>query len=349
MDSYTVMIVPDAEGSVRRYRVSRRRARRAAIAGCVAALAVAVVTVDWIRARLDARELAELRATSAAQRSQLEGLSGAVSSLEHELERVAELERKVRVIADLPAPAERTVAPPEGVGGETEAQPLPSLSPEEADVAPSSGSPEQAGGAPSSGSPEQAGGVPSAADEPASRPLSSLDPEARAVRVASLQARARHLARLAAARQESLDGLVEGLRGKTRRLASTPSIWPTQGWVTSGYGYRTSPFTGNRHFHAGVDVAGRPGTPVVAPARGRVVFAGSKGPLGRTVILDHGYGVRTTFGHNQKLMVKRGQEVERGETIAALGSSGRSTGPHLHYGVQVDGRRVNPMNYILDE
>jgi murein DD-endopeptidase MepM/ murein hydrolase activator NlpD len=119
--------------------------------------------------------------------------------------------------------------------------------------------------------------------------------------------------------------------------------------VTSRFGHRTSPFTGRRQFHSGIDVASRSGRAVVAPARGRVVFAGKKGPLGRTVILDHGYGVRTTYGHNREIHVKRGQEVERGEKIAAVGNSGRSTGPHLHYAVQVDGRRVNPMNYILDE
>jgi murein DD-endopeptidase MepM/ murein hydrolase activator NlpD len=232
------------------------------------------------------------------------------------------------VIADLPAPAERTVAPPAGLGGDEVEAPLPQLSPEEA-------------GLPKSAPPE-------VRPEPPA-PISSLSGPARASRVAGLQARALHLARLAESRQESLGGLVDGLRGKSRRLASTPSIWPTEGWVTSGYGQRTSPFTGRRQFHSGIDVASRSGMPVVAPARGRVVFAGKKGPLGRTVILDHGYGVRTTYGHNGKLHVKRGQEVERGEKIAAVGNSGRSTGPHLHYAVQVDGRRVNPMNYILDE
>jgi hypothetical protein len=328
MGSYTVMIVPDSSGSVRRYRVSGRRARHAMIAGGIVALLVVGLAVDWARARLDASELAELRARNVEQQTQLEGLSGAVGLLESRLSRVSELERKVRVIADLPAPAQRTVAPPAGVGGEAETEPLPKLSPEEADLPPAA--------------------RPDEKTEPPA-PISSLDPEARAVRVASLQARARHLAGMAEQREQSLDGLVDGLRGKSRRLASTPSIWPTKGWVTSRYGHRTSPFTGNRQFHAGVDVAGRAGTDVVAPARGRVVFAGSNGPLGNTIILDHGYGVRTTFGHNQKVSVKRGQEVQRGEAIASLGSTGRSTGPHLHYAVQVDGRRVDPMNYILDE
>ena len=328
MGSYTLMVIPDRSGKVRRFQVSGRCIRRAAWAAGIALLCIGVLAVDWVRARRDTHELDSLRAETVAQQTQLEGLEGAVLTLEQRLGRVSELERKVRVIADLPAPAERTVAPPAGLGGDEVEVPLPQLSPEEA-------------GLPASEPPE-------VRPEPPA-PISSLSGPARASRVASLQARALHLARLAESRQESLGGLVDGLRGKSRRLASTPSIWPTKGWVTSGYGQRTSPFTGRRQFHSGIDVASRSGMPVVAPARGRVVFAGKKGPLGRTLILDHGYGVRTTYGHNGKLHVKRGQEVERGEKIAVVGNTGRSTGPHLHYAVQVDGRRVNPMNYILDE
>jgi murein DD-endopeptidase MepM/ murein hydrolase activator NlpD len=328
MDSYTVMIVPDHNAQVRRYRVSSRRVRNVLWASGIAALLVAVLAVDWVRARRDTRELEVLRAETATQRQQLEALSGAVGVLENRLLRVGELERKVRVIADLPAPADRAVAPPEGVGGEAEEEPLPALSPEEADLPPQ----------------------PTTSDEPeTSGEPQARAPGERAAHVAALQARARRLAALAESRERSLVTLVDGLQGKRRRLASTPSIWPTRGWVTSRFGYRTSPFTGTRQFHAGIDVAGRAGTPVVAPADGEVVFVGRKGPLGRTVILDHGYGIRTTFGHNSDVIVQRGQRVARGEKIAFLGSTGRSTGPHLHYAVQVDGRRVNPMNYILDE
>jgi murein DD-endopeptidase MepM/ murein hydrolase activator NlpD len=328
MDSYTLMVIPDRSGQVRRIQVSGRRLRQAAWAAGIVLLCGVGLGVDWARARLDNRELDSLRSESAAQKTQLEALEGAVQTLEQRLGRVSELERKVRVIADLPAPAERTVAPPRGLGGGEAEAPLPALSPEEADLKDSAPAQEPA-------------------ESPA--PISSLSGPARAARVAGLQARALQLARLAESRQESLAGLVDGLRGKSRRLASTPSIWPTEGWVTSRFGYRISPFTGRRQFHSGIDVASRPGMAVVAPARGRVVFAGKKGPMGRTVILDHGYGVRTTYGHNRELLVKRGEEVERGQKIASVGNSGRSTGPHLHYAVQVDGRRVNPMNYILDE
>jgi murein DD-endopeptidase MepM/ murein hydrolase activator NlpD len=86
----------------------------------------------------------------------------------------------------------------------------------------------------------------------------------------------------------------------------------------------------------------------VAPARGKVVFAGRKGPLGQAVVLDHGYGLRTIFGHTAELFVKRGDSVERGARIASVGSSGRSTGPHLHYAVAVDGESVDPADYIFE-
>jgi murein DD-endopeptidase MepM/ murein hydrolase activator NlpD len=146
----------------------------------------------------------------------------------------------------------------------------------------------------------------------------------------------------------SFEDLVEGLEGKRHRLASTPSIWPTEGWVTSGYGYRISPFTGRRNFHAGLDIASNFGTPILAPARGRVVFAGRKGPLGKTLVIDHGFGLRTSYGHTAELLVKKGEEVERGQRIAAVGSTGRSTGPHVHYSVEVKDRSVNPLNYIFE-
>jgi len=338
MDTYTVLFVPDHNARVRRYRVSGRLLRRGLGAVAVAVLVVAVGGADYVRARLETRELERLREETAQQRDRLEGLTGEVSQLEARLARVRELERKVRVIADLPEPAGVAVSPP-GVGGEGDEEDLPTLSipdaePDaEGEVETSSAGAGRPGG--------QGGGDPE---------VGAASPGApHAARVAGLHNRAARLNTLAESRAKSLEDLVESLQTKRRRLASTPSIWPAKGWVTSGYGYRTSPFTGRRQFHGGVDIAGRPGTPVVAPARGQVVFVGRKGPLGKAVTLDHGYGVRTTFGHNAEILVERGEEVERGQEIARLGSSGRSTGPHVHYAVQVDGRRVNPMNYILDE
>ena len=132
------------------------------------------------------------------------------------------------------------------------------------------------------------------------------------------------------------------------RLASTPSIWPARGWVASGFGYRVSPFTGLKQFHQGIDIANRPGTPVIAPANGVVVKVGVDYSFGKYIVISHGYGITTRYGHLSKILVKRGQRVKRGQVIGRMGNTGRSTGPHLHYEVVVNGRHVDPMRYILD-
>jgi murein DD-endopeptidase MepM/ murein hydrolase activator NlpD len=145
-----------------------------------------------------------------------------------------------------------------------------------------------------------------------------------------------------------LAGLITHLEDQTARLLATPSIAPTKGWATSGFGYRTSPFTGNREHHRGLDIAGRSGTAVKAPSDGKVVYVGRKRALGNTVVIRHGYSIETIYGHLSEVLVKPGQKVERGEMIARMGSTGRSTGPHLHYQVEVNKKAVNPRNYILD-
>ena len=132
------------------------------------------------------------------------------------------------------------------------------------------------------------------------------------------------------------------------RVAPVMASISSGGPPSSVFGTRISPFTGKRQFHSGVDIAGARGTDVIATAAGKVVYAGSKGPMGKSVIIDHGYGVRTQYGHNKEITVKRGEVVERGQQIAALGSSGRSTGPHLHYVVEVNGKTRNPLDYIFD-
>jgi murein DD-endopeptidase MepM/ murein hydrolase activator NlpD len=131
-------------------------------------------------------------------------------------------------------------------------------------------------------------------------------------------------------------------------LASTPSIWPTRGWLSSGFGYRTSPFTGEREFHKGLDIATRLNAPILAPADGIVTFVGWDHGYGKSIIVSHGHGIVTRYGHLQKVLVKKGEIVERGDTIALVGSTGRSTGPHLHYEVHLNGVAVNPLRYILN-
>ena len=148
--------------------------------------------------------------------------------------------------------------------------------------------------------------------------------------------------------ERSFQELVEYLEDQKSLLKSTPSIWPVKGWLTSTFGYRSSPFTGRRELHKGLDIATRSGTPIIAPADGLVVFAGREGGFGNMIIVDHGYGITTRFGHCSSLEAKLGQKVKRGDVIARIGSTGRSTGPHVHYEVAVNGVSVNPSRYILN-
>ena len=154
-----------------------------------------------------------------------------------------------------------------------------------------------------------------------------------------------------AAKKQGLDfdDLIKQLEQKRNYLASTPSIRPVDGgWITSKFGYRKSPFTGKKEFHSGLDISNRIGTKVIAPADGRISYAAGKMYIGNMVIIDHGYGLNTRYGHLQKMLVRPGQKVKRGDVIALLGNTGQSTGPHVHYEIQLNGTPVNPLNYILN-
>jgi len=145
--------------------------------------------------------------------------------------------------------------------------------------------------------------------------------------------------------------ILEAFEKEQERLSSIPSINPVlspDAWISSGYGYRRDPISGDRRFHEGIDIVAPRKTPIIAPADGVVTFSGWRDGIGRAIEIRHGYGFRTTYGHNQKLMAKKGDQVKRGDIIALLGSSGRSTGPHLHYEIQLNGKLVNPYQYVIE-
>lgn len=130
-------------------------------------------------------------------------------------------------------------------------------------------------------------------------------------------------------------------------LAVTPSIWPAQGTVTSGFGWRISPFGDGNELHPGIDIAYTMGAPVVATADGEVVVSGPAGGYGNLIQIDHKNGIDTLYGHNSQLAVAVGQQVKKGQVIAYAGSTGKSTGPHVHYEVRVNNTPVDPMKYLV--
>ena len=167
--------------------------------------------------------------------------------------------------------------------------------------------------------------------------------------VGRLSNRLDHLDKQAKIQSISFQELDNFFKNQKSLLSSTPSIWPARGWVTSGFGFRKSPFTGLREKHEGWDIAARAGSPVRATADGEVVVEGREYGYGNMIEVDHGYGVMTRYGHNSKHLVKVGDRVKRGQVIALVGNTGRSTGPHVHYEVLLHGVPVSPKNYILED
>jgi murein DD-endopeptidase MepM/ murein hydrolase activator NlpD len=148
-------------------------------------------------------------------------------------------------------------------------------------------------------------------------------------------------------REQQLSVLETMLMNRNLQAEAYPTGRPVKGgWLSSHYGMRTDPFTGRRDFHKGIDFAGKSGSDVVAVAAGVVTWAGDRHGYGKMIEVTHGNGYVTRYGHNQKILVKVGDKVEKNQTLAAMGSSGRSTGPHVHFEVFHNGKAVNPAKYI---
>lgn len=147
---------------------------------------------------------------------------------------------------------------------------------------------------------------------------------------------------------DEIQDLLNRLMEKQKRLACTPSIRPVRGQTTSKFGYRQSEFTKKRELHKGYDIGAPRGTQIVATADGKIRFAGREGSFGKMIVIDHGYGYKTRYAHASKLLKKKGDQVKKGEAIALVGSTGRSTGSHVHYEVLKKGVPVNPKKFFLN-
>lgn len=146
--------------------------------------------------------------------------------------------------------------------------------------------------------------------------------------------------------ESRLESVRDGVERRQALAAATPSIWPVTGWLSSSYGNRRDPFTGDASFHPGLDISASHGQAIMATADGTVVTAGTYGNYGNLVVIDHGYGITTKYGHLSRFAVMTGQQVRRGDVVGFVGSTGRSTSAHLHYEVWVNGRLINPLRLL---
>jgi murein DD-endopeptidase MepM/ murein hydrolase activator NlpD len=294
---YTVLILPDATSSARKFHITRPVVTAISSVMAVSVLAFAFFLYQYVNLNVRILELKQLR----QEASDRNFLAAKVGQLEGELSRLRDLDRKLRVVAGLDSSGDQ---------GAEVAQ----------------------GGA-----------------EMLSR-TALLDAVGKGTgRLADWVTRdLEALGQEITSRERSFRELKNLLEEKRSILASSPTIWPVKGMLTAGYGYRESPFTGKREMHEGLDIAAPHGTPIVATAEGVVSFTGPLGGFGNVVFINHGHGFTTFYAHASRFKVKEGQQVRRGEVVAYVGTSGRTTGPHVHYEVQVNGTTVNPLKYIVD-
>ena len=327
--SYTILVVPDRDAKVKKVRVEHRVLVRAAVCAALVVLAAVGAMAHYFQIVGKVAENAVLRAENFELQNRWKEAEQKFSHINDELDRVKRLNANLRHITQLNDPDRKlSIAAPEAARG---------------------GAPEFVGGGIAT-EPAQSGMGPIAKGEG----KMIADGDSRASPLPSetdgdLLKQLDELGKKVKAQEQEARSLKSYFEDQQALLASAPSVWPVRGWVTSDFSVRLDPYTGERVMHEGLDIATAMGTPVRAPADATVVFAGLEGGYGHVLVLDHGYGLKSRYGHLLKIDVKLGQKVRRGDLIAAVGNSGRSTGPHLHYEVRVNGVADNPRKFILEE
>jgi len=310
---FTILIVPDRTSTVRKLTIPRSWAYSAGVTLAVLLVLSAGVLVHYVRVL---RELGDYQSVYQENREvsvQLQTYQDRIRKLDSRLDHLDRLEHKLRVMTSLEDPQRNIAIGPLTDGEDPSAEAGTSLD------------------------------EPSPADKGA-----APDGDKREFEFRKIGFRLEKLEGESKARELSLEELHALLEDQKSILNATPSIWPTRGFVSSTFGYRISPFTSVKKMHEGLDIAAPRGTDVFAPADGVVTFDGVKGAYGNLLVLDHGYGLVTRFGHLSQILVQPGSRVKRGDRIARVGNTGRSTGDHLHYEVRIDGVPINPTRYILD-
>jgi murein DD-endopeptidase MepM/ murein hydrolase activator NlpD len=367
---YTVMIVPEKTSQVRRLVIPAWIVRTTAVGMAFAILLGLVMFYDYWRVMGEISENKQLKMENRRLRQQVQVFKNKVATIESTMERVKTFATRLKVITNiedrgglLQSLNQRIPDASVGITGESVASAKPKLvsSDENSDendnaqVIQTSSNANSAGPnsvppvseAPSNGTAQAAPGSPTAMND---SPLDPEDPEDALLRrdYEELDQHFTLLNRDSLYVETELQDLYELLGDQKAFLSALPTRKPAEGYYTSGFGIRKSPIGGKVKMHEGIDIANRLGTSIRVPADGVVVFAAVKAGYGQTVVIDHGYGLETWYGHAKRLLVTKGQHVRRGEVIAQMGNSGRSTGPHVHYEVRVNGFPVNPISYVLE-
>lgn len=303
------MLIPERSSKVKKWMISVKSIQIFAISASFFLFFVLFSTIMMIRYFVQKSAYVEATTRNQFLESQLHFMQNKVNLADSTLVRIQNFEQKLRVITQL----DQALPSSTGIG------PISN----EDDTIFRAGS---------------LGGVQTVAYAPAPR-YSGLE---------SLELRVDQVQKRAVLQEQTLQELYELLKDQHSLLSSTPSVMPVAGLYTSGFGHRISPFTGKQAMHSGIDLSAPIGTLVRAPADGIVTKVENDPGYGKVLVISHGYGYSTLYAHNSKILVKVGQRVKRGEGISEVGNTGRSTGPHLHYEVRLNGLEVNPIKYILN-
>lgn len=328
----TLFIVSHNTGTTKKFVMSWTSLKVAFFIGGIAILIFVAGLVDYFGLMIEALENKKLETENAQLRKQFQMVEGKLSALENSLERVKTFTNKLKLITNIDT-EDRVTKLTMGV------KPAPGQAVDEYEPMDQRLSSENM----------------AAQDENFPREEEVDEKQGEVAEQISEQDYSTLVIRIDKAvketqlKEQSVIELWESLSERQSLLNATPNIKPARGWLTSRFGYRLNPFTNKMQMHAGLDIAAAPGSPVYAPADGVVIFASYDETYGKLVSIDHGYGVTTRFAHNSQIYVHVGQKVSKYDVIASVGNTGRSTGPHLHYEVRINGTPVDPINFILDE
>ena len=301
-----------ASGTIRTLEIRKWRIQFGRVAPVLVGLLLGAIAGQLHLSYTQYERIQALAAKNAELRGQIRGIEGDVDQLAGVVSRLQQFDARLRNVTQLSDPGRKLAMGPVGAGAGTNG-------------------PDATG---------YGGGGALRLD------LLGSDGAARAVSL--IEDRVAFVGDEAQTTEASVRDLHEYLEAQQALLARTPSLSPTTGWRTSNFGNRTDPYTGVRQMHSGIDIASEIGRTIVAPGDGLVTFSGVRGAYGNVVVLDHGSGLTTIYAHMDKSEVNVGQALKRGVRIGAVGNSGRSTGPHLHYEIRFNGVPQDPDRFILD-
>lgn len=326
--SYTLILFSNGTETPKSISVSGRTLASLTTVFAISLLISVSAAVDYVQLLLEKNHAHWLRVENEYLRAQFKEVEGKLSTLESGLERVDNFSKKLRLITNTEASNDRLLELQVPTQKQQEQQPTTTTSVLRW--------------------PANIGPIESSFNKQDYVGNNELAGQAIKSEYSSIAVRLEQVTTGAEAAEKEVLQLWKDLSDKNEILETTPSISPTLGWVSSSFGSRLSPFTGDLSQHRGLDIAADMGTPIRAPASGLVTAASMDPGYGKFVTIDHGHGIVTRYGHCSQLYVKAGQRVRRGDVIGAVGSTGRSTGPHLHYEVRLQGVPVNPERYILE-